>query len=174
MNSIYKITFLVLLAFITAIPLNAQSKRKKRKADEATMSWRYETVCEKTGGSRSGRLIRVTSYVADPVISIEQSKKNAIHAIIFTGITGNGPCDYKSPLSKNPSVYDENLEFFKNFFKSGGVYAKYANLPTGRPERAIKMSKKEYKVETIVSVNESLLRKDLEKANIIKSLSSGF
>ena len=36
------------------------------------------------------------------------------------------------------------------------------------------MSKKEYKVETIVSVNESLLRKDLEKANIIKSLSSGF
>ncbi len=103
-----------------------------------------------------------------------QSKKNAIHAIIFTGITGNGPCVYKSPLSKNPSVYDENLEFFKNFFKSGGVYAKYANLPTGRPERAIKMSKKEYKVETIVSVNESLLRKDLEKANIIKSLSSGF
>ena len=38
----------------------------------------------------------------------------------------------------------------------------------------IKISKKEYKIGVVVSVSVASLRKDLESAGIIKSLSSGF
>lgn len=170
-----KLLLFVALGFFLSETLNAQSKRKRKKADEATLSWRYETVCEKGGGTGTTSLIRVTSYVRDPSISVEQSKKNAVHAIVFTGITGNSRgCVSKRPMTNNPSVYDENIGFFKSFFIDRGEYAKYTNLPTGRPERVIKISKREYKVETIVSVNTDLLRKNLEDANILKSLSNGF
>ena len=36
------------------------------------------------------------------------------------------------------------------------------------------INKREFKVETVVSVNVDLLRKNLEDANILKSLTSGF
>ena len=153
----------------------SQSKRKRKKADEATLSWRYEVVCEKAGGVGNTYLVRVTSYVRDPSLSIEQSKKNAIHSIIFTGVNGNSVgCVTKRPMTNNPSIYDENIDFFKSFFINNGTYGKFSTLPTGRPERVIKINKKEFKVETVVSVNVDLLRKNLEDANILKSLTSGF
>jgi hypothetical protein len=37
-----------------------------------------------------------------------------------------------------------------------------------------KVSKREYKVNVVVSVKKDALRKDLENAGILKSLSSGF
>ncbi len=94
--------------------------------------------------------------------------------LIFTGVTGNSTCVTKRPMTNNPSIYDENIDFFKSFFVNNGTYGKYTNLPTGRPERVIKINKKEYKVETLVSVNVDLLRKNLEDANILKPLNSGF
>lgn len=171
-KNIFLTLFICVLSFAS---VQGQSKRKKKKADQATMSWRYEVVCEKDGGVGTTYLVRVISYVRDPSISIEQSKKNAVHSIIFTGVNGNsGGCVTKRPLTNNPSVYDENIEFFKSFFINNGTYGKFTTLPTGRPERVIKISKKEFKVETIVSVNVDLLRKNLEDANILKSMTSGF
>lgn len=131
-------------------------------------------LVKKSGGIGTTYLLRVTSYVREPSVSIEQSKKNAIHGVIFTGVNGNEACVTKRPLTNNPSVYDENKDFFKQFFIDRSIYAKYATLPSGRPERVIKISKKEYKVETVVSVNVDLLRKNLQDANILKSLSDGF
>jgi hypothetical protein len=167
------ITTLVLVLSISSI--YGQNRRQKKKADEATLSWRYEVVCEKGGGVGNTYLVRVTSYVREPSISIEQSKKNAVHSIIFTGVTGNSEgCVTKRPMTNNPSIYNENIDFFKSFFVNNGTYGKYTTLPTGRPERVIKINKKEFKVETVVSVNVDLLRKNLEDANILKSLNSGF
>lgn len=166
-----KITLFILLGVFASSSVYGQSKRKRKKADEATLSWRYETVCEKGGGSGGNYLIRVTSYVRDPSIAVEQSKKNAVHAVIFTGIPGSvSGCNPKPALTRNPSIYDEKKDFFKSFFINQGTYGKFTNLPTGRPDRVIKISKKEYKVETIVLVNVPLLRKNLEDANIIRSL----
>ena len=78
-----KLLLFVALGFFLSETLNAQSKRKRKKADEATLSWRYETVCEKGGGTGTTSLIRVTSYVRDPSISVEQSKKKCCSCYCF-------------------------------------------------------------------------------------------
>ena len=67
-------------------------------------------------------------------------------------------------------------EFFKDFFQDGGKYMKFVSLVNNGAIDAgdrIKIGK-EYKIGIVVSVNVAALRKDLEDAGIIKSLSNGF
>lgn len=59
------------------------------------------------------------------------------------------------------------------FFGKDAAYLKYATVAADTPE-IIKVNKKEYKVGYVISVMKDQLRKDLEEAGIIKSLSSGF
>ena len=71
---------------------------------------------------------------------------------------------------------NEKVDFFKDFFATGGKYLKFVSLANqgaiGAGD-AIKVGK-EYKVGVVISVNTSELRKDLENAGIIRSLGSGF
>jgi hypothetical protein len=70
----------------------------------------------------------------------------------------------------------EKQEYFDDFFADGGKYLKFVNV-TGdgsvAAEDRLKVGK-EYKIGVVLSVNVDGLRKDLEAAGVVKSLSSGF
>lgn len=150
---------------------NVNAQRGKKKADTETNEWRYEV--EKTGTGKQGTYqLKVWTYSKDVATATEQAKKNAVHAVMFKGIPGS-----QKPLVKNPNAEQEKSEFFKAFFKDGGKFQKYVFLSNNGgigPGDRIKISKKEYKIGVVVSVSIASLRKDLEAAGIIKSLSSGF
>ena len=171
----FTITLILFLCFSSVV--FAQSRQQK-KADQATNEWRYEIECAGIG-AQGTYLVKVWSYSKKPKVAIEQAKKNAIHGIIFKGFVGNSSkgCRTQKPLSRNGTLQDENRSFFNSFFENGGKYQKFVNLSTDGAVRAgdiMKVKKGLYKVGIIVSVQKDELRKDLENAGVIKSLSSGF
>jgi len=151
---------------------NVDAQKGKHKADKQTIAWRYEIEPVGTG-TQGTYQIKVWSYSKHPETAIEQAKKNAVHGIIFKGVPGK-----QKPLARKANLYEENEAFFKKFFKTGsGDYMKFVALANNGQIAAgdrIKISKKEYKIGVIVSVNVSELRKYLEDNGIIKGLSDGF
>lgn len=153
------------------------SQSKKKKAIENSNPWRYEIEAVQTG-SQGTFLIKVWSYSKTPELAIEQSKKNAVHGIIFQGFAGKQGVPGQKPLANSSSLEYEKADFFNDFFSDyGGRYMKFVSLTTDGSVSAqdrLKIDKKTYKIGVVVSVNVSLLRKDLEDAGIIKKLGSGF
>ena len=166
---------ILMMAFVFSSISSSAQFNKKRKSKKDTHNFRYEIVCigEGTPGTYA---IKVFSYSKKPRIAIEAAKRNAVHGIIFKGIAG-GKCINKPALTRNPNLEQEKAAFFKDFFADGGKYSKFVTSSTdGAIESGdvTKISKKEYKVGVNVSVNITLLRKDLEAAGIIKGFGSMF
>ncbi|RAV30191.1 hypothetical protein [Sinomicrobium soli] len=169
----------LLLLFLFAAPELMAQKRAKRLADEDTKNWRYEIQCVNVGRQGS-YLIKVYSFSRKKHIPAEQSKKNAVHGIIFKGIpAGERGCVSQPPLARNANVEQEKREYFDDFFAEGGKYMKFVSLTTDGAVAAtdrfrVGRNGKEYKIGVVVTVNIDLLRKELESAGIIRGLSSGF
>lgn len=172
MNSKLKV---ILNLFFLLILSNSNFAQAKKRADKDTEAWRYEIEAVQTG-VQGTYLIKVWSYSKKPAVAIEQSKKNAIHGIIFKGITGKSSVPGQKPLASNVNLEEEKADYFKPFFNDGGKYLKFVSLTNDGAVAAEDRMKigKEYKIGLVVSVNVSELRKDLENAGIIRSLSSGF
>ena len=80
------------------------------------------------------------------------------------------PAQYRSSLAGSLAWLAPCVE---DFFANGGKYSKFVTTSTDGAIEAgdvTKISKKEYKVGVNVSVNVTLLRKDLEAAGIIKDV----
>ena len=111
-------------------------------------------------------------------IAINQAKKNAVHGVIFKGFVGGSEgCTSQKPIARNTNLEQEKKTFFKEFFSDGGKYMKFVSLTADGSVAAsdrLKIARKEYKIGVVVSVRKDELRKDLESAGIIKTLSSGF
>jgi hypothetical protein len=164
------------LFFISMLPIIIFGQKQK-KADAQTSKFRYEIEAFATGIQGSYQ-VKVWSYAKDANIAIEQAKKNAVHGIIFKGFPNKERIKGQKALAGNHiNLESEKADFFKDFFAEGGKYLKYITLANNgaiMPGDRIKISKKEYKIGVIVNVNVADLRKDLEQAGIIKSLSYGF
>ena len=74
-----KIFFLIAsLLFVTT----TFADNKKKQADAATEAWEYEIeTVGKTGST--DYVLKVWSYSKNSMIAEEQSKKNAVHAVVF-------------------------------------------------------------------------------------------
>ncbi len=148
----------------------------QKKADQATNEWKYEIECAGIGADGT-YLVKVWSYSKKGQIAITQAKKNAVHGIIFKGFSaGERGCNAQKPIATNPNIESEKADFFAPFFQEGGKYMKYVTESTDGvidPTDRMKVGK-EYKIGVIVSVSKDALRKDLESAGIIRSLTSGF
>lgn len=172
-----KLAILICCLLAFAQNANAQKQKGQKKADKQTDTWRYELEAEGTGVKGTYQ-VKVWSYSKHQETAIEQGKKNAVHGIIFKGFASKGRIKGQKPLTNNPNLYEEHKKFFNDFFKSaGGDYMRFVTVANNGQIAAgdrIKISKKEYKIGVVVSVNVSELRKYLESQNIIKGLSSGF
>lgn len=172
-KKLYAVMFLML-----GFCLSAQAQRKaKREANKDTHEWRYEIECMGTGDD-GNYLVKVWSFSRKPEVAAEQAKKNAVHAVIFQGIpSGERGCFSQPPLARSSNLEQEKQNFFNDFFSEGGKYQKFVTLTTNgaiaQGDR-LKISRREYKIGVIVSVNKNLLRDDLEDAGILRGLSSGF
>ena len=166
---IFTLSFLFLGFQLAA---NAQASKK---ADKDTREWRYEVEAVQQG-VQGTYLIKVWSYSKKPEVAIEQAKKNAVHGIIFKGYTGTSSVPGQKALTTNVNLEQEKADFFDPFFSDGGKYMKFVSVTNdGAIEASDRMKVgKEYKIGVIVSVHVSALRKDLEDAGVIKSLSNGF
>jgi hypothetical protein len=167
-----KLSLMILSLLFFAYGASAQAKKK---ADKDTEEWRYEVEVVQQGHEGS-YLVKVWSYSKKPNIAIEQAKKNAVHGVIFKGVSASGRVPGQSALTNNPNLEMEKQEFFNDFFADGGKYMKFVQV-TGdgsvAAEDRLKVGK-EYKIGVVLSINVEGLRKDLESAGILKSLSSGF
>lgn len=171
------ISILCLFLFATSM-IFGQSRRKKRQALE--LKWNYEIICEGVG-TNGDFLIKVFSFSDKRNLDIEIAKKNAVHGLIFKGITStNRSCVTQPALVTDPNVQEQNKAYFNEFFSPGGKYGKFVTLTTGGAIGAndrfvVKIGRKRYhKIGIMLSINKNALRKELEEAGIIKKLSSGF
>jgi hypothetical protein len=149
-----KLNLLFLPFLFLALGVSAQAGKK---AEKDTKEWRYEVEVVQQGHEGT-YLVKVWSYSKKPNIAIEQAKKNAVHGIIFKGVAASGRVPSQKALTNNPNLEMEKQEYF-----DGSVAA----------EDRLKVGK-EYKIGVVLSVNVDGLRKDLEAAGVVKSLSSGF
>jgi len=160
------------MLFFISFTASAQSKKK---ADKDAVGFRYEIEAMRTG-VQGTYLIKVWSYSKQPMLAMDQAKKNAVHGIIFKGFPGKDGVPGQLALASDPNVEKEKAEFFEKFFGEGGEYLKYVNLTTDgsiAPEDRMKIGK-EYKIGVVVSVDVASLRRALEDAGIIKKLDDGF
>tara|TARA_B100001778_G_scaffold220614_1_gene182945 strand:+ start:2980 stop:4422 length:1443 start_codon:yes stop_codon:yes gene_type:complete len=169
-----KIYFKVLLIiFFSLESVAAQTKREDNMAQERTRNWQYESICAESGGTESSYLIQVTSYVPDLKLALPQAKKNAIHAVLFKGVSGNNlGCTTKDPLITD-SNYQANFDYFEDFFFNTSQYNKFSTAPSGSAESSETYKvkgKKNFRVTFIISVNVDELRKKLEFDKIIQKL----
>ena len=140
---------LLLFALLFVIPI-CVCAGSKSKANKDTQQFRYEIEC--AGNATQGTyLIKVWSYSKKASVAYEQSKKNAVHGVIFKGYTSLNGCVAQRPLAKTPGVEMEYKDYFDNFFADGGEYMKYVTLVTNTQE-VVKIGR-EYKVGVVVSVN---------------------
>lgn len=150
-------------------------KSKEKKADKHMLDWRYEIEASEQQAPQGMELVKVWVYSKDPVVAAEQTKKNAIHGIIFKGVSPKGGRTGKAPLYSD--TYDSKKEFFDGFFQDGGDYQRYVQLTNNGsilPGDILKVDKKEYKIGLNILVNFIELKRFLEKKEIIRGLSTGF
>jgi hypothetical protein len=171
-----KKSFLSIAIMLMLYGISIAQPVQRNKAEVATKEWRYELECVGVG-TQGSYLVKVWSYSKNAKVANEQSKKNAVHGIVFKGFAGSGQkCPSQKALASQVSVEDQYKPFFDKFFDDGGDYMKYVSISgdgVPGPGDMVKVGK-EYKVGIIVSVMKDALRKDLEAAGVIKGLSSGF
>ena len=168
---------LIIVLLLLAGPglLLAQSKGKQKKADQQTVACRYEIENIGIVATAGNKVLKVWSYASDPRVAIEQAKKNAVHGILFKGMADAERAKGCSPLV--PEGESAHEAFFEAFFAQGGDYMRYVALTTSgevAAEDVLRISKKEYKIGVIVTVQYDNLRRRLEQEGIVEKLNSRF
>ena len=175
MKTLFKIALIVLAVFTLASCSTA-----KKVADKQTLTWQYE-IEPTTGQAVQGSiLVKVWSYSKDKNVATTQAGKNAVHGVLFKGVSALNN-EYARVPAQKAIVTDVNAEstyknYFTDFFKDGGKYNKYVNFVNNGipvPGDIIKVGK-QYKIGVRVSVAKDALRKEMEAAGVVKALGAGF
>jgi len=132
----------------------------------------YQVECISVENSGSVK-IKIWNTKKAKKYSQLQARKDAVHAILFSGVSGSNGCVTQKPLLSTP----ESIEAFKKienyFFSKNGEYGKYTREASVAATLPQQIGDKKWKVYQ-VSISKDLLRKYLEEQKIIKSLNSGF
>ena len=175
MKSLFKIALIAL-----AVLALASCSTAKKVADKQTLTWQYE-IEPTTGQAVQGSLlVKVWSYSKDKNVATGQAGKNAVHGVLFKGVSALNN-EYARVPAQKAIVTDVNAEstyesYFNDFFKDGGKYMKYVNFVNNgipAPGDIIKVGK-QYKIGVRVSVAKDALRKEMEAAGVVKALGAGF
>jgi len=155
---------------LSCLTMEAQTRKEKKIAGYIDKN--YEVECLGTG-TQGSQLMKVWGYGKTPEDAAIQAKRNAVHAVIFKGITAGQGC-MKRPLVTDPGVEQAKADYFDLFFAPAGKYLNFVSLSGEGVQDRIKVDKKTYKVAINVSVMHTALRQELEAAGIVKKLGAGF
>lgn len=122
------------------------------------------------GSGTEGTLL-VKVYVYKNKVADEDFKLTAVHGVVFRGCTGN-ESGARQPAMAAATAEADNAAFCSAFFTTDGDCQKYASVIAGSYDRV--KTAKGLKMGAIVQVDKASLRKALEKAGVVRSLSSGF
>lgn len=124
-------------------------------------------------GNQGIYLVKVFVISTKNKPDIELLKKCAVHGVLFKGFSDKDSRITQKPLTGSSLTEQEHSDFFEPFFQKGGAYLNYVDLVVSQYE-IVKLAKKQYRIGATFSVAKEQLRKDLEKAGVVKELSSGF
>lgn len=166
-----------LLAWVTTLILflglaqSVDARKEKYRYKEAR---NYEVVMLGVG-SDGTKVFKIFATDKNVERAIALAKMAAIEVTLFRGLPARGSVAATPRLVDN-ATREANLEYFEEFFESGGRYLQYLNvttdgIPSGQDRLKVKGG---YKVGISVQVLYDNLRKDLEADGIIKSLNYGF
>ena len=122
-------------------------------------------------GSGTEGTILVKVYVYAKSVKDEDLKRAAVHGVVFRGCTGNAS-GARQPAMAPPTAEADHASYCEEFFAVDGQCQNYASIVAGSYDR-VKTSKG-YKSGAILQVDKTSLRKELEKAGVVRSLSAGF
>lgn len=125
----------------------------------------YELAC--AGNGEYGHyLVTVTAYVSKKKdANLETTKQCAVHGVLFRGFSGAAGCNSQKALVQDIND-SKQQEYLDNLVS--GAYLQYTTSIDGALN-VIKTGKK-YKVVAVIEVDAGRLRKDLEKAGVIRKL----
>ncbi|MBK7223152.1 MAG: hypothetical protein IPH94_18130 [Saprospiraceae bacterium] len=167
------LNFIAIGLFLFAITACKTSKVNKDAVMAGYVSGNYEIECMGTGMDGT-QLVKVWGFGTDPEKAAYQARKNAVHAVLFKGINAGKPGCMTRPLVTQPGAEELHREFFNTFFTDGGRYLSFVSMANDGTVDRIKMTSKEYKVGSVMSIRHAALRQELEAAGIIKKLGQGF
>ena len=103
----------------------------------------------------------------------KQARIDAIHAILFSGISSGGGCSIQPPILKNAEEQEKFNSIEKSFFAKKGKWSMFTRSSATETSLPTSLGVKNWKVYQ-VSISKNELRKYLEEQKIIKSLTNGF
>lgn len=103
----------------------------------------------------------------------EQARKDAIHAILFSGVASVNGCATQPPILNKTEELENFKTIEKSFFAKKGKWSMYTRSTATETTLPENLGLKNWKVYQ-VSISKNELRKYLEEQKIIKSLTNGF
>lgn len=161
--------YLIVACTVSALSLLPASAKKKTEKD--AWNYRYEIECAAVGQDGT-YAVNVWSYSKGKKFDPTQAGINAVHGVIFKGVSGRQGCPSQPALIRDASVRESKKDYFEKFFAENGDCSKYVLSVSPTVER-VKI-KGGWKFRATVQVAKDQLRRDLESAGIIRGLSSGF
>lgn len=102
-----------------------------------------------------------------------KAKKDALHAILFSGISGGNGCSTQPPILNKSEEQENFKKIEKRFFAKKGKWILFTRSSATESTLPTNLGVKNWKVYQ-VSISKNELRKYLEEQKIIKSLTNGF
>jgi hypothetical protein len=103
----------------------------------------------------------------------EQSRKDALHAILYSGIIGGAGCSTQPPILDETEEQENFKTIEKSFFSKTGKWSMFTRNSSTQTTLPSSIGDENWKVYQ-VSVSKNELRKYLEEQKIIKPLNNGF
>lgn len=133
-------------------------------------TYKTECVTLETGGFV---ILKIWDTKKGTKYKPEQALKDAIHAVIYSGVAGTIRCATQPPLL-NETIDQENFKSIeKHFFSKNGKWSMFTRSSAIETTLPTSLGEKKWKVYQ-VSIAKDDLRKYLEDQKIIKSLKNGF
>lgn len=154
----------ILVLTIPLFSLSISNARKKYNS--------YQTECVSLN-TDAHVVIRIWNTKKGLKYKMENARKEAIHAILFSGIAGGNGCSTQPALLNTPEDRSNFKAIEKRFFSKKGEWSRFTRDGTENSfgtKNDISATCKIYQV----SIARKDLRKYLEENKIIKPLNSGF
>ncbi len=103
----------------------------------------------------------------------EQSRMDALHAILYSGIIGGAGCSTQPPILDETEEQENFKNIEKSFFSKKGKWSMFTRNSSTQTTLPSSIGDENWKVYQ-VSVSKNELRKYLEDQKIIKPLNNGF
>jgi hypothetical protein len=104
---------------------------------------------------------------------MDEARKDAIYAILFSGVSGGSGCSTQLPILNGTESQNNFRSIEQSFFAKNGKWTMFTRSSATETTLPASLGVKNWKVYQ-VSISKNELRKFLEEQKIIKSLTNGF